>query len=99
MAWERKRLRINVEMDTVTVLSDSFLLSIVRDNLISDAVKFTPEGGSVYVSVKTSSSYASVTVSDTDLDFDEATGKRISDKFYKGSQKRKRKATASGSPQ
>ena len=55
-AWEAKNLEIETDIeDNVRILSDPELLSLVWNNLISNAVKFTPDGGTIGLSLKTES--------------------------------------------
>jgi signal transduction histidine kinase len=56
----------------------------VWNNLISNAVKFTPEGGSIGVSLKTEGEQVVVSVSDTGCGMKLETGKHIFEKFYQG---------------
>jgi signal transduction histidine kinase len=73
-----------VLLDEVTIESDQMLLEIVWNNLISNAVKFTPEGGATTVKMKNEGGFAIVTVSDTGCGMDAETLKHIFDKFYQG---------------
>ena len=53
-AWEAKGLEIGTDIaDDVRIKSDPELLSLVWNNLISNAVKFTPDGGTIGLSLKT----------------------------------------------
>ena len=84
-AWEAKDLNIETDIeDEVRVRSDPELLSLVWNNLISNAVKFTPEGGTVGVSLKTDEKNVVVSVADTGCGIDPETGKHIFEKFYQG---------------
>ena len=84
-AWESKGLNIETDMeDGVKIRSDGELLSLVWNNLISNAVKFTPEGGTVGVSLKTEGNTIIVAVSDTGCGIKPETGKHIFEKFYQG---------------
>ena len=84
-AWEKKDLQIGTDIgDDVRVRSDPELLSLVWSNLISNAVKFTPEGGTVSVSLKADEKTAVVSVSDTGCGIGPETGKHIFEKFYQG---------------
>ena len=84
-AWEKKNLEIETDIqDDVRIKSDSELLSLVWSNLISNAVKFTPEGGTIGVSLKTDEKNIVVQVRDTGCGIDPETGKHIFEKFYQG---------------
>ena len=84
-AWEQKNLNIetNIE-DEVRLCSDPELLSLVWNNLISNAVKFTSEGGTISVTLKGEDNAILVSVSDTGCGMKPETGKHIFEKFYQG---------------
>jgi signal transduction histidine kinase len=79
---ERKGIAFDAMLDEVTIESDQMLLEIVWNNLISNAVKFTPEGGTIMLKLKNEGGFAVVTVSDTGCGMDTETLKHIFDKFY-----------------
>ena len=84
-AWESKDLNIETDIEeAVRIRSDAELLSLVWNNLISNAVKFTPEGGTVSVSLKTHGDWVCVSVSDTGCGMKPETGRHIFEKFYQG---------------
>ena len=84
-AWEAKDLNIETEIeDEVFIRSDAELLSLVWNNLISNAVKFTPEGGTIGISLQAEERHILVSVSDTGCGIDPETGKHIFEKFYQG---------------
>ena len=84
-AWESKDLNIETDIEeAVRIRSDAELLSLVWNNLISNAVKFTPEGGTVSVSLKTHGDWVCVSVSDTGCGMKPETGRHIFKKFYQG---------------
>lgn len=84
-AWERKDLNIETDIeDDVRIRSDAELLSLVWNNLISNAVKFTPEGGTIGVQLKTQADQVIVSVSDTGCGMKPETGMHIFEKFYQG---------------
>ena len=84
-AWEKKNLKIETDIqDDVRIKSDPELLSLVWNNLISNAVKFTPEGGTIGVILKAAEKNVLVSVKDTGCGIDPETGKHIFEKFYQG---------------
>jgi signal transduction histidine kinase len=84
-AWEDKDLEIETDIeDDVHIKSDPELLSLVWNNLISNAVKFTPEGGKVCVSLKAEENRVVVQVRDTGCGMTPEVGQHIFEKFYQG---------------
>ena len=84
-AWEAKNLEIETDIaDDVRIKSDPELLSLVWNNLISNAVKFTPDGGTIGLSLKTEDSSVIVQVRDTGCGMKPEVGQHIFEKFYQG---------------
>ena len=84
-AWEAKKLEIETEIeDGVNVESDPELLSLVWNNLFSNAIKFTEEGGTVGLKLHTENGHAVVEVSDTGCGISPEVGVHIFEKFYQG---------------
>ena len=84
-AWEQKALNIETDIaDGIRIRSDAELLGLVWNNLISNAVKFTPEGGNLGVALKAEGEWITVSVSDTGCGMKPETGKHIFEKFYQG---------------
>ena len=83
--WEKKSIDIETEIeDSVYINSDSELLSLVWNNLLSNAFKFTENGGAVSVKLTVDDDYATVKISDTGCGISSETGKHIFEKFYQG---------------
>ncbi len=83
--WEQKSIDIETEIeDNVYINSDSELLSLVWNNLLSNAFKFTENGGTVSVSLAADESFATVKISDTGCGISSETGAHIFEKFYQG---------------
>lgn len=83
--WENKEIELEVDLEEeVIVEADKELLSLVWNNLLSNALKFTPEKGTVGLKLYTEESWACVQVSDTGCGMTPETGKNIFKKFYQG---------------
>ncbi len=83
--WEKKRIDLIVDLEEdVPVFTDRELLSLVWSNLFSNAFKFTPEGGTVEISLRKKGEKALVSVRDTGCGMSLETGARIFEKFYQG---------------
>ncbi|MBQ9121653.1 MAG: HAMP domain-containing histidine kinase [Clostridia bacterium] len=83
--WETGGIAIETEIaEDVTVRADGELLSLVWNNLLSNAFKFTPSGGTVSVSLTATEQYAVVRISDTGCGMSPEVGAHIFEKFYQG---------------
>ena len=83
--WEKKNIELETAIaEDVKVNTDSELLSLVWNNLFSNAFKFTPEGGKVSVILETTNHHAIVKVKDTGCGMTAEVGAHIFEKFYQG---------------
>lgn len=83
--WEKKNIEIETDIaEDVSISADIELMSLVWNNLFSNAFKFTENGGTVSVSLKYDNDYAIVSVADTGCGISAETGKHIFEKFYQG---------------
>ena len=83
--WEEKNIAIDTDIeDAVFVESDDELLSLVWNNLFSNALKFTEAGGTVSLSLTSEGDLAVVKVSDTGCGISPEVGRHIFEKFYQG---------------
>ena len=83
--WEQENIEIETDIaEDVTIHADRELLSLVWNNLLSNAFKFTPSGGTVTLSLEATERYAIVKVQDTGCGMSAETGAHIFEKFYQG---------------
>ena len=83
--WEKSDIAIQTDIaDNVTVKADSELLSLVWNNLFSNAFKFTQNGGTVSVTLTATAHHAVVKVADTGCGMTAEVGSHIFEKFYQG---------------
>ncbi|MGN0981669.1 MAG: ATP-binding protein [Candidatus Limivicinus sp.] len=83
--WERKNIEIETELEEgVRIRADAELLGLVWNNLLSNAFKFTPEGGCVSLRLRADSESATVTVKDSGCGMSAEVGAHIFEKFYQG---------------
>lgn len=83
--WEERRIHVEPEIpDGVTVCADAELLSLIWNNLLSNAFKFTEPGGTVALRLSTEGECAVVKVSDTGCGISPEVGAHIFEKFYQG---------------
>ena len=83
--WEKKNIEIEANIEEeVYVVADKELLSLVWNNLLSNALKFTEPQGTVSLSLTKDEQYAYVEIRDTGCGMSAETGKNIFKKFYQG---------------
>lgn len=83
--WEQEEIAIETDLaDGVSIYADRELLFLVWNNLLSNAFKFTPGGGKVFLSLAADEKYAIVKVQDTGCGISAETGAHIFEKFYQG---------------
>jgi signal transduction histidine kinase len=71
------------ESMSLPIAGDEGRLAQLLDNLISNAVKFTPPGGTVEVAAGTSSDGVWIEVRDTGIGIDESDQERLFNKFFR----------------
>ena len=83
--WEENNIEIETEIaEDVKVSTDGELLSLVWNNLFSNAFKFTPEGGKVTIVLEATAHHIIVKVKDTGCGMSTEVGAHIFEKFYQG---------------
>jgi signal transduction histidine kinase len=74
---------VHITDEPLVVLADSSKLQVVVENLLDNAVKFTPEGGRVTLDVHREASNAVVVVADTGVGIPEAERERVFSRFHR----------------
>lgn len=83
--WEDSKIQLVTDIaDNIKITGDSELLSLVWNNLFSNAFKFTPQGGTVSVALSICGKYAVVKITDTGCGMTPEVGAHIFEKFYRG---------------
>lgn len=81
---DEKNISVECDLDDVTVYAVRSNLDILFSNLVSNAVKFSRDGGVLKVSAKKDGTHAVVSVEDNGIGMTEETGRHIFDKFFQG---------------
>ena len=83
--WEMRGIEIDIDIaEDVLVTADAELLSLVWNNLFSNAFKFTESGGTVSLALTADEQHAIVRVTDTGCGMSPEVGAHIFEKFYQG---------------
>jgi len=92
--------RIDVQLSLPAKLgpckADRDKLAVVVNNLLGNALKYTPEGGSVTVSCKTTDTQVQIAVRDTGIGIDPKDHHRIFEKFQRADDEAVRAETGTG---
>ena len=94
----RRGLRLSVSLppNPVRIRHDPQRIGQVVSNLVGNAVKFTPRGGSVEVELVPDVEGARIVVRDTGVGIDSSELPRIFDRFYRGTLAHEARASGSG---
>lgn len=84
-AWEQKGLEIETDIEEdVYVTSDAEMMTLVWNNLFSNAIKFTNSGGRIGLSLYSDGDWAVVEVADSGCGISQEVGTHMFEKFYQG---------------
>ena len=89
-------LRVSVSDGPIRIRHDPQRIGQVVTNLVGNAIKFTPRGGSVEVSVAPQGDGARIEVRDTGVGIEANELPRIFDRFYRGSRANEARGSGSG---
>lgn len=84
MAGRLQAHRVTTNIDAVWVHADATRLEQIASNLLSNALKYTPDGGAIKVSVKSDLGQAVLTVRDTGVGMSAELRDRVFDLFVQG---------------
>lgn len=94
--WVGKSIEMDVSLDEVTIVADENLMSQVWMNLLYNAIKFTPNGGTIGVHLSQQEGVATVRVSDTGIGMSDEERLHVFERFYKADKSRNRSSGGSG---
>ena len=94
--WSAKNLSINPELDIITWYGNQELAAHIWNNLLDNAVKFTPQGGEINITTHTDEKWMTVTFQDTGIGMTPEVQSHIFEKFYQGDISREKKGNGLG---
>lgn len=94
--WESKNIEFNVDMDSVTYYGNENLMMHVWDNLISNAVKFSPCDDTVTIRLKDKANRIVFDIEDNGIGVPQELQKHIFDKFYQADSSHKQEGNGLG---
>jgi two-component system, OmpR family, phosphate regulon sensor histidine kinase PhoR len=94
--WMNKAINMDVSLEELEISADEDLLSQVWVNLIHNSLKFTPQAGSIKVTLRQKDHKAEFSISDTGMGISEEDQGRIFERFYKADKSRTHRNGGSG---
>ena len=83
--WSEKGINVTGNFDEVIYNGDEDMMQHLWLNLLNNAIKFTPKGGTINVSLKQDGQKIIASIADTGVGMTEEMAQRIFDKYYQGS--------------
>lgn len=94
--WEQKNIELDVELCEAEYSGNELLMRHVWDNLISNAVKFSPENGSIHIRLVKKLGRIIFTVEDEGPGISEESIRHVFDKFYQADSIHKQEGSGLG---
>lgn len=94
-SWENKNLDIDLDLDEIQYSGDQALMYQVWINLISNAIKYSENGGNIHISLKQNEKII-VTISDDGIGISEEDLQKVFLRFYKVDKARNSSGTGLG---
>lgn len=96
--WSGKNLVIDPMLDKINWYGNMELTAHIWNNLLDNAIKFTPQGGEIAVTAKADADWLTVTFQDSGIGMTPEVQAHIFDKFYQGDISHKKKGNGLGLP-
>ncbi|WP_035179154.1 sensor histidine kinase [Alkalihalobacterium bogoriense] len=81
--WEQKQLTISLDLQSTWIKADEDLFEQVWLNLLNNAIKYSPEGGTISIEVKQEDDYVVVSIQDDGKGIPSEAFPRLFERFYK----------------
>ena len=94
--WSEREIEILPELEECVVCFDEEMLALVWNNLISNAIKFTPDGGRIAVRMFLHEKTVTVEIEDNGIGMSEETCRHVFEKFFQGDPSHGRKGYGVG---
>ncbi len=94
--WERKNIEFDVNLDEISITSNEQLLYQVWQNLISNAIKFSPENDKIMISLEKEDEAIKIIVKDNGEGIKEEDKNKIFKQFFVADKSRNSKGTGLG---
>ena len=86
--WSKKNIELDVDLEEITYVGNEELMAQIWQNIINNAIKFTPQNGHIGVKLYRSEQCIVAKVSDDGPTIPDEKRKKIFEKFYQGDHSR-----------
>lgn len=94
--WTAKEMTINLDLPSIEISAEKELFDQVWMNLLNNAIKFTPHGGTIDIKAIEKDEEVIVTVSDTGMGISKEAESHLFERFYKADKARSREEGGNG---
>ena len=94
--WTKKNIDLELELDTVYYFGNEELMAQIWQNVINNAIKFTPEGGNIGVRLFANEKNITAKITDDGPSIPPEVAEKIFVKFYQGDNSRKTEGNGLG---
>ncbi|MCL1631897.1 HAMP domain-containing histidine kinase [Sporolactobacillus sp. CPB3-1] len=94
--WSAKKLKMNINLAPVAIHADRELMNQVWMNMIHNSIKFTPEKGTISITLKLQNDCVLFRISDTGIGLKEEERIHLFERFYKADRSRTGKHAGNG---
>lgn len=96
LALRAKSLKLDIEAPEVVLAADFEKMRIILDNLMSNAIKFSPPGGTISIAARATGGHLDLEVADEGPGIAAADRPHVFDPFYQGAQVAKGRVKGTG---
>ena len=93
---QEKEMSVMLEIDEVRYEGDPAFLEKVWENLLSNALKYTPDGGTIDIRLTEQENEIYFSIEDTGIGMSDETKNRVFDRFYRADHSRTREVEGTG---
>ena len=97
-SWSSRHLNLYPELEPIIWNGNLELTAHIWNNLLENAIKFTPQGGEINITAHIQDSWLVIFFQDSGIGMSPEVQARIFDKFYQGDTSHKKKGNGLGLP-
>ncbi|MGB4660934.1 MAG: HAMP domain-containing sensor histidine kinase [Mobilitalea sp.] len=94
--WSEKGIEFDLQLDKCEIFSDYDLLFQIWTNLIDNAIKFSKQGGTIWINAGMEGDFLNVTIRDAGIGISAEKQNKIYDKFYQSEESHKKQGSGLG---